>query len=98
MSEKCGDHAVKLDIAGTPYRLFPIVHVSNLKLVRVFPERPTGGLNVDEATRSDLDEALVPEDSWRGVILTQANLKWIRLSMCDRDGTLDMAEYTSSIW
>ena len=75
-----------------------MIYVFKLKIVRVFPERPTIRLNVDEATRSDLDEALVPEDSWRGVILTQANLKWIRLSMCDRDGTLDMAEYTSSIW
>ena len=66
VAEKCGDHAVKLDIAGTPYRLFPIVHVSNLKLVRVLPERPTGGLNVDEASRFDFDEALLPEDSWAG--------------------------------
>uniref|UniRef100_M4C564 Tf2-1-like SH3-like domain-containing protein n=1 Tax=Hyaloperonospora arabidopsidis (strain Emoy2) TaxID=559515 RepID=M4C564_HYAAE len=51
VAEKCGDHAVKLDIAGTPYRLFPIFHVSKLKLVRIFPERPTGGLNADEAIR-----------------------------------------------
>ena len=63
VSEKCGDHAVKLDIAGTPYRLFPIVHVSKLKLVRVFPERPTGSLIVDEASRLDSDEALLLEDS-----------------------------------
>ena len=66
VAEKCGDHAVKLDIAGTPYRLFPIVHVSELKLARVFPERPTGGLNVDKASRFDSDEALLPEDSWEG--------------------------------
>ena len=63
MAEKCGDHAVKLDIAGTPYRLFPIVHVSKLKLVRVFPECLTGGLIVDEASRFDFDEALLTEDS-----------------------------------
>ena len=66
VAEKCGNHAVKLDIAGTPYRLFPIVHVSKLKLARVFPERPTGGLNVDEASRFDFDAALLPEDSWAG--------------------------------
>ena len=41
MAEKCGDHAVKLDIAGTPYRIFPIVHVSKLKLVGV-PRTPHG--------------------------------------------------------
>ena len=66
MAEKCGDYAVKLDIAGMPYRLFPKVHVSKLKLVRAFPECPTGGLNVDEASRFDFDEALLPEDSWEG--------------------------------
>ena len=36
------------------------------KLVRVSPELPTGGLNVDEASRFDFDEALLPEDSWDG--------------------------------
>uniref|UniRef100_A0AAV1UK42 Chromo domain-containing protein n=1 Tax=Peronospora matthiolae TaxID=2874970 RepID=A0AAV1UK42_9STRA len=66
VAEKCGDHAVKLDIAGTPYRLFPIVHVSKLKLVRVFLERPTGSLIVEEVSRLDFDEALLPEDSWEG--------------------------------
>ena len=27
VAEKCGDHAVRLEIAGKPYRLFPTVHV-----------------------------------------------------------------------
>ena len=64
VAEKCGDHAVKLEIAGTLYRLFPTIHVSKLKLVRVFPERPTCRLNVDEVSRFDFDEVLLPEDSW----------------------------------
>ena len=68
VAEKCSDHAVKLDIAGTPYRLFPIVHVTKLKLVRAFPERQTGGLNVDETRRFDFDEALLLEESWEGNI------------------------------
>ena len=42
------------------------VYVSKLKLARVFPERPTGELNVDEASRFNFDEALLPEDSWEG--------------------------------
>ena len=46
VADKCGDHAVRLEIAGTSYRLFPVVHVSKLKPVRVFPERPTNLLNV----------------------------------------------------
>ena len=66
VAKKCGDHAVKLEIAGTPFRLFPIIHVSKLKLVRVFLELPTCMLNVDEASRFDFDEALLPEDSWEG--------------------------------
>uniref|UniRef100_M4BNC1 Chromo domain-containing protein n=1 Tax=Hyaloperonospora arabidopsidis (strain Emoy2) TaxID=559515 RepID=M4BNC1_HYAAE len=66
VAEKCGVRAVKLEIAGTPYRLFPMILVSKLKLVRVFPERPTSRLNVDEASGFDFDEALLPEDSWEG--------------------------------
>ena len=66
VADKCGDHAVRLEIAGTPYRLFPVVHVSKLKPVRVFPERPANLLNVEEADRVDFDEALLPEDSWEG--------------------------------
>ena len=37
---KCGDHAARLEIAGTPYQGFPVVHVSKLKLARMFPDRP----------------------------------------------------------
>ena len=66
MAGKCADHAVKLEIAGTPYGLFPMVYCSKLKLVRVFPELPTSRLNVDNASRFDFDEALLPEGSWEG--------------------------------
>ncbi|KAE8962554.1 hypothetical protein PF011_g29342 [Phytophthora fragariae] len=59
-----GDHAARLETAGTEYRLFPVVHVSKLKLVRQFPDRPGTELTVDEAERLDFDEALLPEDSW----------------------------------
>ena len=45
VAEKCGDHTVCLEIANTPYRLFPVFYVSKLKLVRVFPERPTTQTN-----------------------------------------------------
>ncbi|GMG17774.1 unnamed protein product [Phytophthora fragariaefolia] len=33
-------HAARLEIAGTEYRLFPIVHTSKLKPFRNFPDRP----------------------------------------------------------
>ena len=64
--DKCGDHAVRLEIAGTPYQVFPVVHVSKLKLVRLFPDRPMEQLRISEADRVDFDEALLPEDSWVG--------------------------------
>ena len=40
VAEMCSDHAVRLEIADTSYRLFPIVHLSKLRRLRVFPERP----------------------------------------------------------
>ena len=39
-ADKCGDHIVRLDIHGKAYRLFSMVHVSKLKQVNVFPDRP----------------------------------------------------------
>ena len=48
----------------TKYRLFPIVHISKLKRVREFPDRPSDRLTVNEAERVDFDECLLPEDSW----------------------------------
>lgn len=60
----CGEYAVHLEIADTPYRLFPVVHISKLKRVRNFPDRPKNVLEVDESDRFDFDEAMLPEDSW----------------------------------
>ena len=66
VAERCGDHAVRLEIAGTPYQLFPVVRVSKLKQVRTFSERPTTRSQIEEVDRVDFDEALLPEDSWEG--------------------------------
>jgi hypothetical protein len=64
--EMMGEHAARLETAGTDYRVFPVVHLSKLKPVRLFPDRPRLALTVDEAERFDFDEALLPEDSWQG--------------------------------
>jgi hypothetical protein len=40
------------------------VHVSKLKLVRSFPDRPKVQLVDPEVDRFDFDEAILPEDSW----------------------------------
>ncbi|OWZ01042.1 LOW QUALITY PROTEIN: reverse transcriptase, partial [Phytophthora megakarya] len=53
--------------SGSPnsrLQIFPVVHVSKLKLVKDFPDRPRVELTVDEADRLDFDEILLPEDSW----------------------------------
>ena len=62
--ELVGYHAARLELRGTEYRLFPIVHISKLKPVREFPDRPSSKLKVNRADRVDFDECLLPEDSW----------------------------------
>ncbi|OWY95470.1 LOW QUALITY PROTEIN: reverse transcriptase [Phytophthora megakarya] len=64
VAEKINEFSVKLEITGTGYQIFPVVHVSKLKLVKDFPDRPRVELTVDEADRLDFDEILLPEDSW----------------------------------
>ncbi|OWY98695.1 reverse transcriptase [Phytophthora megakarya] len=63
VAEKITEFSVKLEIAGTGYQIFPVVHLSKLKLVKDFPDRPRVELTVDEADRLDFDEILLPEDS-----------------------------------
>ncbi|OWZ04193.1 hypothetical protein PHMEG_00023942 [Phytophthora megakarya] len=45
---------------------YPVVHVSRIKMVDEFGDRPSARLtqDVNEATRLDFDEKLLPEDSW----------------------------------
>ncbi|GMF37392.1 unnamed protein product [Phytophthora fragariaefolia] len=62
--EKVGEFAVRIEGAGTEYRLFPVVYVSKLKLVKNFLDRPQIQLNPDVTRRLDFDESLLPEDSW----------------------------------
>ncbi|OWZ11970.1 LOW QUALITY PROTEIN: reverse transcriptase [Phytophthora megakarya] len=64
VTEKINYFSVKLKIAGTGYQIFPVVHVSKLKLVKDFPDLPRVELTVDKAERLDFDEILLPEDSW----------------------------------
>ena len=62
--ELVGDHAARLDLCGSDYRIYPLVHISKLKLVREYPDRPDTNLVVDKVDRVDFDESLLPEDSW----------------------------------
>ncbi|ETL36656.1 hypothetical protein L916_11407 [Phytophthora nicotianae] len=63
VAETVDQHAVRLETAGTEYRLFPMVHVSKLKLVKSYPERPTSRPTNRGADRVDFYEGLLPEDS-----------------------------------
>ncbi|OWY93793.1 reverse transcriptase [Phytophthora megakarya] len=49
VAEKIGEYAVKLEIAGSAYHIFPIVHVAKIKPVREFPDRPV----LDPRSRSE---------------------------------------------
>ena len=55
---------VRLEVSGNTYHLFPLVHISKLKRVKTYPDRPRNQLNVEEAYRLDFYEAMLPEDSW----------------------------------
>ncbi|OWY97678.1 hypothetical protein PHMEG_00031740 [Phytophthora megakarya] len=48
------------------YRFYPVVHISRLKAVNEFCDRPKARLarDVAEEARFDFDEELLPEDSW----------------------------------
>ncbi|OWY90124.1 hypothetical protein PHMEG_00041890 [Phytophthora megakarya] len=63
-AEKIGEYAVRLEIAGSTYSIFPVVHVSKIKLVKIFPDRPVARLEDADRDRVDFDEALLSEDSW----------------------------------
>ncbi|GMF41093.1 unnamed protein product [Phytophthora fragariaefolia] len=56
-------YAARLEITGSQYHIFPIVHVSKLKLVRHFPDRLEPQLVTEGSDRLAFDEALLPEDS-----------------------------------
>ncbi|KAE8908202.1 hypothetical protein PF005_g20767 [Phytophthora fragariae] len=65
--EEGGRYAFELDLPDrSGYRFYPVVHVSRLKAVSEFGERPRTRLapDVTEETRLDFDEELLPEDSW----------------------------------
>ncbi|OWZ04049.1 reverse transcriptase [Phytophthora megakarya] len=64
VTELIGNHAARLETAGSGYRISPIVHLSKLKLVRTFPDRPKSVLNTEDDDRVDFDEELLPDDSW----------------------------------
>ena len=60
----CVRDAVRFEVAATPYRLFPLIHISNLKRVKIFPDRPKNQLSVEEKYHLDFDKTLLPEDNW----------------------------------
>ncbi|OWY93515.1 hypothetical protein PHMEG_00037068 [Phytophthora megakarya] len=55
VTELIGNHAARLETAGSGYRIFPIVHLSKLKPVV---------LKAEDDDRVDFHEELLPDDSW----------------------------------
>ncbi|OWZ01709.1 LOW QUALITY PROTEIN: hypothetical protein PHMEG_00026851 [Phytophthora megakarya] len=67
VKRKVEEFAYKLELPDrSGYRFYPVVHVSRLKTVDEFGDRPSARLiqDVNEATRLDFDEELLPEDRW----------------------------------
>ncbi|OWZ05113.1 LOW QUALITY PROTEIN: reverse transcriptase [Phytophthora megakarya] len=63
VTEPIGNHAARLETAGPGYRIFPIVHLSKLKPVRTFPDRPKLVLNTEDDVRI-LMKKLLSDNSW----------------------------------
>ncbi|OWY97039.1 reverse transcriptase [Phytophthora megakarya] len=108
VAEKINGFSVKLEITGTGYQIFPVVHVSKLKLVKDFPDRPRVERTVDEADRLDFDEILLSEDSWvpdLGIdefeverISDVRSGKKIRFGRIYREFLVHWAEYDEPTW
>ncbi|KAH7465637.1 uncharacterized protein KRP23_12177 [Phytophthora ramorum] len=67
IKKKIEEFAYELELPDrSGYRFYPVVHVSRLKAVDEFGDRPKSRLapEVTEDTRLDFDEELLPEDSW----------------------------------
>ena len=73
-----GDNVVRLEggkkIRGKENGIFPIVHISKLMRLRELPGRQIDELAIEKAGRVDIDECLMPEDSWV-LELKEANMK-----------------------
>ncbi|KAE9177913.1 hypothetical protein PF004_g25641 [Phytophthora fragariae] len=67
IKKKVEEFAYELELPNrSGYRFYPVVHVSRLKAVSEFGDRPKVRLapEVDEESQVDFDEELLPEDSW----------------------------------
>ncbi|KAG6622559.1 uncharacterized protein IUM83_05307 [Phytophthora cinnamomi] len=67
VKKKVDEYAYELELPDrSGYRFYPVVHVSRLKAVSEFSDRPRTRLTpeVTEGSRLDFDEELLPEDSW----------------------------------
>ncbi|OWY93950.1 hypothetical protein PHMEG_00036465 [Phytophthora megakarya] len=66
VKRKVEEFAYELELPDkSGYRFYPVVHVSRLKAVNEFCDRPKARLarDVAEEARVDFDEELLPEDS-----------------------------------
>ncbi|KAE9002011.1 hypothetical protein PR003_g17976 [Phytophthora rubi] len=67
IKKKVGEFAYELELPNRRgYRFYAVVHVSRLKAVSEFGDRPKIRLtsDIDEESRVGFDEELLPEDSW----------------------------------
>ena len=97
VAELCGDHAVRLEIVGTPNQLFPVVHVLKIKQVVQFPDSP-GNTLVVNCEDPWISVSRCCRKSVRRTSWLQLNAKWGNVWTCDQDVRPVMAECTDNIW
>ncbi|KAG3178278.1 hypothetical protein PC128_g16481 [Phytophthora cactorum] len=95
VADKIGEHAIRLETGGTEYRLFPVVHVSKLMLVKEYPDRPRARITINDSDRVDFGENLLPEDSWT-CDLDRTSSR--RSPACDLASGQDTAGSTVNFW
>ncbi|POM81868.1 Hypothetical protein PHPALM_100 [Phytophthora palmivora] len=80
--EKVGEQAVKLEIAGSGYHVFPVVHVTKLKPVKEYPDRPLIRLTI-------YNQGIAGSK-----IVIPMSTKWRRSRIRDQDEERDMDGFT----
>ncbi|GMF34578.1 unnamed protein product [Phytophthora fragariaefolia] len=71
VKRKVNEYAYKLELPDrSGYRFYLVVHVSRLKAVKKFGDRPKVRLarELTDEARLDFEEELLPEDSWEPAI------------------------------
>ncbi|OWZ02094.1 LOW QUALITY PROTEIN: hypothetical protein PHMEG_00026403 [Phytophthora megakarya] len=78
VTEKINEFSIKLEIAGTGYQIFPVVHVSKLKLVKDFPDRTRiARFHISEPTNKKSNGSRIGKETRFGRIYRKFQVYWV---------------------